>query len=945
MLDTELLHEFVEEARDHLADVEMQLLQIEALGENIQDDLVNTVFRAIHSVKGAAGFLGLTQINEVSHRLENVLGKVRDHQLIPDPYKVDVMLKAADRLRRLIEEVDTSNETDNRELCEKLDALLSDSNVSQPDAGPANADEAEAEPEPKNSGSKTRTTTRKTTARKSTKKSTTARKPRSTRASQKKPAAKASEDARAELAAAAQTNREAEESVPNRAERTLSDAQTNLAKARDAGGEKAKSSGSKDAHARAGKLAASESSVRVNVRVLDRLMNLAGELVLSRNQLLRVLGDYKQDRAGFDSIVSGLDQVTTELQEAIMQTRMQPIGNVFTKFPRVARDLSASLGKNIVLTMEGAEVETDKTIVEAIADPLTHLVRNACDHGIESPPARASAGKPVEGSVHLKAFHQAGKVLIEIVDDGAGIDPKRLRAKAVEKGVISAETAAKMCDRDVVDLIFAPGFSTAEKISSVSGRGVGMDVVRTNIEKLGGSVEIESNYGFGSTVRITLPLTLAIVPSMIVSQSDLRYAIPQANIVELVQTGGNDKRIERVSNSEVLRLRGQLIPLVRLQDALGLDANRSSGARDQDQQLVVLEAGRSRFALAVDRVLDSEEIVVKPLGRHLSGLPLLAGCTILGDGQVAMILDAAGIVSQTQIHTEADSSASHLGEDREAGSRAELQRMVLLGCSDQDHFAVSMDVVSRIERVAVGSIDVVGDRQVLPYRGGTLSLLNIDEVVAVSEVDPTDAVFVIVFRVYGHEVGLITPHLNDICDCDINLSDDATGQPGVAGVSIINDRTTRILDLYGMTRIARPEWFEQREPGETPEERRTLKILVCEDSPFFRNFICKTLTEEGHAVTAFEDGQQGWEHLSESNSQFDLLLTDVEMPVLDGIGLTKRVRADERFQQLPIVALTSLSNDAARQAGLDAGVSDYQVKMNKPELLATIDRLTKGTSR
>lgn len=930
MLDAELLHDFVEEAREHLGDIEMQLLQIEAMGADINDDLVNTVFRAIHSIKGAAGFLGLKQINEVSHRLENVLGNVRDRKLVPDPFNVDVMLKAADRLRKLIDDIATSNDTDNVELCEKLDALLG-----------APAAKEKARPVKKAA----------TASRGASSKQAAADKPKPAK---KKPAAPKSRRRTATKTAPATSD----STVESAAEDKLDLIEAGIEEAKDVqpvapvsqSKPKPTDNPSANASPNASTIAsAGDATVRVSVRVLDRLMNLAGELVLSRNQLLRLLGEKQTVGSNIDSIASGLDQVTTELQETIMQTRMQPIGNVFNKFPRVIRDLSATLGKNITLVMEGNEVETDKTIVEAIADPLTHLIRNSCDHGIESPAARASAGKSAVGTVILRAFHQAGKVMIEIIDDGAGMNPHKLREKAVEKGVITDEAGEKMSDRDIINLIFAPGFSTAEHVTDVSGRGVGMDVVRTNIEKIGGSVEIDSRLGYGSTIRITLPLTLAIVPSMIVEVDGVAYAIPQSNIVELVQTGGPEKRVEQVSNAEVLRLRGSLMPLVRLNAILGLNPpptiDIEGDKKPKEQQLVVVEAGRNRFALAVNRVLDSEEIVVKPLGRHLSSLPLLAGSTILGDGCVAMILDVAGIAQQMSINNDSESKSGHELDDTSSDNVADLQRLVLLSVSEADHFAVSMDIVSRIERVRVNSLDQVGLRKVLQYRGGTLPLLEINEVIAVSQIDEPEFVHIIVFKVYGHEVGLIAPYLDDIRDCDISMSDDVCGERGVAGVSVITNKTMRILDLYGMTEIARPEWFDRKKDnGNQLEEKRTLKILVCEDSPFFRNFLIKTLVEEGHKVSAYEHGEEGWSVLAEHPTEFDLLLTDVEMPELDGIELTKRVRADGRFADLPIIALTSLADEVSVNRGMEAGVNDYQVKMNKPELLASIAKLTRKVS-
>jgi two-component system chemotaxis sensor kinase CheA len=365
----------------------------------------------------------------------------------------------------------------------------------------------------------------------------------------------------------------------------------------------------------------SDSIVRVNVAILDRLMNLAGELVLSRNQLISAVSQGMKE--GFEAIAARVDQVTSELQETIMQTRMQPIGSVFGRFPRVVRDLSAKLGKECSLEIEGDEVEVDKTIVEAMGDPLTHLVRNSVDHGIETPDRRRADGKYETGTVRLRAFHQAGKVCIRIEDDGAGMDPVKLKTKAIEKGIISVEQAAMMTESESYRLIFAPGFSTASHVTDVSGRGVGMDVVKTNIEQLGGTVDIESEVGKGSAVHITLPLTLAIVPSMIIGCAGERYAVPQANSGELVRVPEAEmqQRIGVVQGAEVLRLRGALLPLVRLEKTLGL-RRVDSADRPTSANILVLETGQIRYGLLVDSLFDNEEIVVKPLGKHVRDLAI-----------------------------------------------------------------------------------------------------------------------------------------------------------------------------------------------------------------------------------------------------------------------------------------------------------------------------------
>lgn len=949
MDEEQLVLEFVDEAREHLADIEAQLLQIEALGADIDDCLVNTVFRAIHSIKGAAGFLGLQTINRLSHSLENVLGKFREHKIIPTPYNVDTLLKGADRLRSLIENVDESNNQNVKELVTAIDSVLNEEAKPAPAAVQTKTEEKSA------SETETVTPPKKTRARKST---------AGTKATGRSRRKDAGESTSNDITPEADSNpsgpqvadqaiatvQSTSESVASEINADDHDSESNAESPESSTGFETPNSPSsepatdsapvdgKQAGRPAARRTTPEASIRVGVRVLDRLMNLAGELVLSRNQLLRTIGNSRTRTAALDSIAAGLDQVTTELQETIMQTRMQPIGNVFGKFPRVIRDLSSQLGKQVRLDMEGNEVEVDKTIVEAIADPLTHLIRNSADHGIERPDVRRAAGKAEEGTVRLRASHQAGKVVIEIIDDGAGMDPAVLRQKAVDKGLITAEQAETMSNRESLSLIFAPGFSTAAAITDVSGRGVGMDVVRTNIEKLGGAVEIDSVHRKGTTIRITLPLTLAIVPSMIVSSAGHRYALPQANIVELVRADGQEKRIEWVSGAEVLRLRGNLIPLVRLRSILELSslAEEDLAEKIEADQVVVIESGATRFALAVDQVLDSEEIVVKPLGRHLTNLSLLAGATILGDGRVAMILDAAGVAAQASLSSESDEQEDSANVDTTAEANSDYHRLVLLSVSERDRFAVSMDVVSRIERVTEQQIDSVGGRKVLQYRGGTLPLIEIGEALNIGPQETNGRLFIIVFQVFGREVGLVAPHLEDIRHCRVDIDGDACNERGVAGVTVVDNRTTRLLDLYGLCEILRPEWFEEFKKRRPLDDKN--RVLVCEDSGFFRTFLVRTLREEGYEVFDAEDGEFGWEVLN-NEPNFDLVVTDVEMPRLDGFGLTERIRGDNRFRHLPVIALTSLADDASVARGHAAGVNEYQVKMNKPALLASISKL------
>ena len=596
-----IVAEFVIESREHMADIENQLLAFEAAGADIDEDLVNTVFRAVHSIKGASGFLGFTILGKLAHKLENVFNLIRNRELVPDSTNVDVMLKAADSICEMIEEID---ESENYDIDHHVVALqqITDA-VENPDNENAAPPAAASAVDP------------------------------STTTSVPAPAEPLPQSAFQPLAL--------EPEAPVAPVVAQTPVKPAPAKKTEPAPKEKQRSASTSANA-----TPADSNIRVSVGLLDNLMNLAGELVLSRNQLLQKVE--ADGTAELDSVAARLDLVTSELQEAIMQTRMQAIGTVFGKFPRVVRDLSRQLGKQCELTIKGEEVELDKSIIEAIGDPLTHLIRNSVDHGVETPQVRVAAGKPAKGTVILNAFHRAGKVNISISDDGAGIDAVKLKDKAVERGILTADQAAQMSDREAVRLIFHPGFSMAKEVTDVSGRGVGMDVVKTNIEKLGGAVSIETTVGKGTTINVKLPLTLAIVPSLIVRSGERCLAIPQTNIRELVRVKKEDvaTRIERVKDAEVFRLRGKLLPLLRLNDALGVNQTDET---NNAINIIVVEAGSLQYGLIVDGLHDSEEIVVKPLGRHMQECETLAGATILGDGQVALILDVSGIASHCEL--------------------------------------------------------------------------------------------------------------------------------------------------------------------------------------------------------------------------------------------------------------------------------------------------------
>jgi two-component system chemotaxis sensor kinase CheA len=740
-------------------------------------------------------------------------------------------------------------------------------------------------------------------------------------------------------------------------------------------------------------LAEQETSLRVHVSLLDQLMTLAGELVLSRNQLLQSMTS--DDHRASEIAGQRIDLITSELQEAIMLTRMQSIGNVFNKFPRVVRDLARSLGKKIELTLEGKDVELDKTIIEAIGDPLTHLVRNAVDHGVETPDIRRKRGKADVGQIYLKAYHEAGLVNIEIADDGKGLDGGLIAQKAVEKGLITEDQAKVMSDKDQVNLIFLPGFSTAEKVTDVSGRGVGMDVVKTNLDKLGGLIDIESEAGKGSTIRIKLPLTLAIIPCQVVYTGGERYAIPQVNLEELLRIPADQvrNRIERVGDAEVVRLRGDLLPLVKLADIIEVkplyhdpktntfrpdrrqsitderqvqtnlftednETTQQQTESEDDQapinqaptetqerryhaasalNIVVVSTGTMKYGLVVDELHDSEEIVVKPLGRDLKKCRGYAGATIMGDGRVALILDVSNLARMAGL-TSVESSLK--AKELEAAEtllqeNKDRQSLLIFRSAEEEQFAAPLSLVERIEKIKANDIEEVGGKRVMQYRGGSLPLFSIDEAAMVKPLADSDNLLVIVFIVAGREVGLLAIGPVDAMETDLDVDPTTLKQTGIMGSAIINDHTTLLIDMYEIVQTLNPEWFEEQSLA-TEEDSGSLSILFAEDSNFFRNQVKGSMEDEGYNVIEAEDGAEAWELLQENGDEIGLVVTDIEMPNMNGFDLTQRIKSHPAFGHLPVIALTTLAGEEDVARGKEVGIDDYQIKLDREKLLKSI---------
>jgi two-component system chemotaxis sensor kinase CheA len=544
-----------------------------------------------------------------------------------------------------------------------------------------------------------------------------------------------------------------------------------------------------------------DASVRINVDLLDKLMTIAGEIVLARNQILQY--SQQQGDPSFQNTCRQLNLITTELQEHVMKTRLQSIGNVWNRFPRLVRDAAHASGKKVRLETEGTETELDKTLIEAIRDPLTHLVRNAIDHGIEPPERRRAAGKPEEGRLRLRAYHEGGQVNVEVSDDGGGIDPERIKYHAVEQRLITSEQSERMGTQTLLGLIFLPGFSTAPAVTTLSGRGVGMDVVKTNIEKIGGSVDLHSTVGQGTTVRIRIPLTLAIIKVLVVTSAGDRYAVPQVSIVELVRVEGEKARkgIQRVHGVLVYRYRGRLLPLVNLNQALKVEAD---GAGEEAVNIVVLQAAESQFGLIVDRINDTQEIVVKPLWKHLKSLACFAGATVMGDGRVALILDVFGLAQRAGAVSELQGWAGAAAQPA-AARPAERPSVLVVEGRDGGRLAIPLSKVARLEEFPRARIERVAGRRVVQYRGQILPLLDVDRALGASPgadgLEDREAVQVVVYAEAERPVGLVVERILDIVEQDSNVRGQAA-RPGVDCTAVIQGHVTEMLNVEVLIRTA-----------------------------------------------------------------------------------------------------------------------------------------------
>jgi two-component system chemotaxis sensor kinase CheA len=761
----EIVGEFLMESHENLDQIDRDLVDLEQ--DPGSRDLISRIFRAIHTIKGTSGFLAFGRLETLAHAGESLLSRLRDGVQPVTPQTITTLLATIDGVRSLLASIELTGAEGDVDV-ESLIASVHAQMNAETSSPPPVAKEPEATPVPLEEA--------------------------------KRPAPELVEGQRRPLgemlvesgAAAASDVGSALQQQLEGDERKLGTILLEEGKAHPAAVIEALQAQA------APRRSVADSAIRVDVDLLDGLMNMVGELVLARNQLVR--GVMETGDSALVRSAQRLGMITSELQEGIMKTRMQPIDHIWSKLPRVVRDLSNALGKQVQLVMHGKETELDRSLLEAVKDPLTHLVRNAVDHGIEERERRVAAGKSPEGTLTLRAYHEGGHVAVEVADDGAGLDVQRIAEKAVENGIIRADQIATMDKRDIMALVFQPGFSTAAKVTNVSGRGVGMDVVKTNIERIGGTVSVDSTLGEGTVWRLTIPLTLAIIQALTVDCGDQRYVVPQVAVLELVFIDGQSTKIEYASGAPVYRLRGKLLPLVRLDRALGLDV----GA-DQGIYIMVLQADGRRFGLVVDRVLNTEEVVVKALNTRFKDIGLYAGATILGDGKVGLILDVSSLARRS--HLAADSERENvMGASRASAAGGTGERLLVTAVGER-RVAIPLDTVTRLEEFPRDRIEHAGSREVVQYRGQILPLVRLSHLLgAYGEEIEGDNVSVVVYSEGGRSVALVVDRIVDIAENSTAVRRDGE-EDGLVGTAVIQQRVTELLDVRRAILAADPNFY------------------------------------------------------------------------------------------------------------------------------------------
>jgi two-component system chemotaxis sensor kinase CheA len=867
----DLLREFLTETGEHLDTVDVELVRFEQDPNN--QAILSHIFRLVHTIKGTCGFLGLPRLEALAHAAETLMGKFRDGMPVTSE-AVTLILSTLDRIKSLLGELERNAAEplgSDEDLIGRLEQMAMADVASPPVAAPT----------VETAGSPAHQVLER------------ALRPGEVPLDELERAfietAGPEEPAVAVAAPVPASEKKSAEAEPGEGEVLLSKVQT----------------------------------IRVNVDTLEHLMTMVSELVLTRNQLLEISRRINDN--GYKVPLQRLSHVTAELQEGVMKTRMQPIGNAWQKLPRVVRDLSGELAKKIELVMQGADTELDRQVLEVIKDPLTHMVRNSADHGIEAPAERVAVGKPERGIVRLNAYHEGGTITIEIADDGRGLDYGAIRRKAVEQGLASEAEVERMSEAQVAKFIFHPGFSTAKKVTAVSGRGVGMDVVKTNIELIGGTVEIRSEAGRGTTFTIKIPLTLAIVAALIVSSKNQRFAIPQVAVLELVRvTPQSEHSIERINGTPVMRLRDRLLPIVPLSQVLRL----ADGEGADEGFVVVTQVGRERFGILVDGVFHTEEIVVKPMSTKLRHIQLFSGNTILGDGAVVLIIDPNGLArmvgtgaGENQLRSDDPAEEGRTNED-------EVVTLLVFRGGGEALKAVPLSLVTRLEEIDATKIEWLGGRPLVQYRGRLMPLVAADETLAIRR-DGTQAL--VVFSDGERMMGLAVDEIVDIVDdkLDIEL---LAERSDLVGSAVIRGRATEVVNVAHYLPLAHDDWAR---PAAARTAERIRSVLLVDDSAFFRDMLTPVLKASGYRVHTAAGAEEALQLLA-GGTRVDALVTDVEMPQKDGFQLVEALRADARFATLPVIALSSGVNPELIQRARKLRIAEFVAKFDRSGLLSAL---------
>ncbi|QIO36053.1 hybrid sensor histidine kinase/response regulator [Bradyrhizobium sp. 1(2017)] len=930
----DLLREFLTETSESLDTVDNQLVKFEQEPNNAK--ILDNIFRLVHTIKGTCGFLGLPRLEALAHAGETLMGKFRDGMPVTGQ-AVTVILSSIDRIKEILaglEATEAEPEGNDRDLIDKLEAMVEQgmaamsasaspiaSGSAQPmPAGSAAAPVAEAPPlvpeAPAAAPAKEMTT--------GTLIDQTLERPlrpgevsldelerafRETAIEAPAPAPVAKAEPAPEAPAAKEIAKEAAKPAKEKAAPKKSMADENA-------GEGA---------------SIANQSIRVNVDTLEHLMTMVSELVLTRNQLLEI--SRRNEDTEFKVPLQRLSNVTAELQEGVMKTRMQPIGNAWQKLPRIVRDLSSELGKQIELEMHGADTELDRQVLDLIKDPLTHMVRNSADHGLETPAERLASGKGEQGTIRLSAYHEGGHIIICIADNGRGLNTEKIKAKAISSGLVTEAELEKMSEAQIHKFIFAPGFSTAAAITSVSGRGVGMDVVRTNIDQIGGTIDIKSVAGEGSSVTIKIPLTLAIVSALIVEAAGDRFAIPQLSVVELVRARANSEhRIERIKDTAVLRLRNKLLPLIHLKKLLKIDDGAASDP--ENGFIVVTQVGSQTFGIVVDGVFHTEEIVVKPMSTKLRHIDMFSGNTILGDGAVIMIIDPNGIAKALGA---AGSSAHDMGDENGAhhiGSGEQTTSLLVFRAGSSQPKAVPLGLVTRLEELPADKIEFSNGRYMVQYREQLMPLVAMEGVTIASQ----GAQPILVFADDGRSMGLVVDEIIDIVEERLNIEVGGSSQ-GILGSAVIKGQATEVIDVGHFLPMAFADWFTRKEMKPSLHSQ---SVLLVDDSAFFRNMLAPVLKAAGYRVRTAPTAQEGLAALRAQS--FDVVLTDIEMPDMNGFEFAEVIRSDNNLGAMPIIGLSALVSPAAIERGRQAGFHDYVAKFDRPGLIAALKEQTAGAA-